>query len=61
LGGWDWEDHSSRPAQANSWQDPISKITRGKWTGGVAQPLTLNPVPPTKKKKKKLTLMNPSV
>jgi hypothetical protein len=25
-----------RPAQANSSQDPISKITREKWTGGVA-------------------------
>jgi hypothetical protein len=33
------EDHSSRPAQANSLGDetPISKITRAKWTGSVAQ------------------------
>jgi hypothetical protein len=26
-----------RLAQANSWGDPISKITTGKWTGGVAE------------------------
>jgi hypothetical protein len=26
-----------RPVQANSSQDPISKRTRAKWTGGVAQ------------------------
>jgi hypothetical protein len=26
-----------RSAQANSWRDSISKITRVKWTGGVAQ------------------------
>jgi hypothetical protein len=32
-----WEDLISRPAQANSSWDPISKITRDKWTGGVAQ------------------------
>jgi hypothetical protein len=31
------EDHGLRPAQANRSQDPISKITRAKWTGGVAQ------------------------
>jgi hypothetical protein len=37
LGGWDWEDHGSRTAQANSSQDPISKITIAKWTVGVAQ------------------------
>jgi hypothetical protein len=28
---------SFRPDWANSLQDPISKITRAKWTGGVAQ------------------------
>jgi hypothetical protein len=28
----DWEDCSLRPAQANSLQDPISKITRAKLT-----------------------------
>jgi hypothetical protein len=37
LGGWHWENCGSRPAQANSSWDPISKITRAKWTGGVAQ------------------------
>jgi hypothetical protein len=37
LGGWNWENCSLRPAQANSSQDPISKITRAKWTGDVAQ------------------------
>jgi hypothetical protein len=35
LGGWDWEDGSSKPDWANSL--PVSKITRAKWTGGVAQ------------------------
>jgi hypothetical protein len=37
MGGWDREDHDSRPAQANISQDPISKITTAKWTGGVTQ------------------------
>jgi hypothetical protein len=37
LGGWDWEDRHSRPTQANICETPISKITRAKWTGGVAQ------------------------
>jgi hypothetical protein len=32
LRGWNQEDHDSRPAQANSSWDPISKITRAKWT-----------------------------
>jgi hypothetical protein len=32
----EFEDLSLRPAQANSSQDPISKITRAKWTRGVA-------------------------
>jgi hypothetical protein len=36
-GGWDQEDHGSRPIPVNSAQDPISKITRAEWTGGVAQ------------------------
>jgi hypothetical protein len=31
------EDCSSRPAQANSSQDPISKKTTRKWTRGMAQ------------------------
>jgi hypothetical protein len=30
-----------RPAQANSSRDSISKITRGKWTGGIAQVVEL--------------------
>jgi hypothetical protein len=48
---------------ANNSQDPISKITRAKWTGGLAQAvehllckckaLSSNPVPSKKKKKKK--------
>jgi hypothetical protein len=37
LGGRDREGHGLRPAHANIFQDPISKITRAKWTGGVAQ------------------------
>jgi hypothetical protein len=33
-----WEAEIGRMAlQAKSTQDPISKITRAKWTGGVAQ------------------------
>jgi hypothetical protein len=37
LGGLEWEDCGVRIAQANSLQDPISKITRAKWTGGMPQ------------------------
>jgi hypothetical protein len=37
LWGWDGEGCESGPAWANSSQDPVSKITRTKWTGGVAQ------------------------
>jgi hypothetical protein len=33
----DREDRGLRPVWANSLQDPISKITRTKWTGGVAK------------------------
>jgi hypothetical protein len=33
---WDQEDCDSRPAGTNSLQNPISKIARAKWTGGVA-------------------------
>jgi hypothetical protein len=36
LGGWDWEDHGSKPALANSLQDHISKVTR-KMNWRVAQ------------------------
>jgi hypothetical protein len=41
LGGCDQEDQGSSPAQANSSQDPIPKITNAKWTGGVAQAVSL--------------------
>jgi hypothetical protein len=37
LGRWDWEDSGSRPAWQNSLWDLISKISRAKWTGSVAQ------------------------
>jgi hypothetical protein len=37
LGGCDRDDLNLRPEQANSSKDPISKITRAKWTAGVAQ------------------------
>jgi hypothetical protein len=60
LGGGDQEDLSLRPTWANSSQDPISKITRTKWTGGVAQTvehlprkckaLIQTPIPPPPKK-----------
>jgi hypothetical protein len=51
LGGWDQEDWCSMAAQANSLRDSISKITRPKQTGGVAQ-VAPNPKP-TKKERKK--------
>jgi hypothetical protein len=37
LDTWEAEIRRLRPALANSLQDPIPKITRAKWTGGVAQ------------------------
>jgi hypothetical protein len=37
LGGSDQEDFCLKSALANSLQDLISKITRTKWTGDVAQ------------------------
>jgi hypothetical protein len=37
LGGWNQEYCGSRPTQANSSQDPMSKITRTKWTGRIPQ------------------------
>jgi hypothetical protein len=56
LGGWTL---SLRPAQANSWKDPISKTTTAKWVKDVAQVIDglINnskswvqiPVPTTKK------------
>jgi hypothetical protein len=57
-----------RPAQANSSRDPISKITRAKWTGGTAQvvenllckneALSSTLMPSKKKKKKEFILRN---
>jgi hypothetical protein len=59
LGGRNQEDLGSKPAQRNSFQDPISKnpITK-KWAGGVAQGVapSLNPMTKKKKKKKKKKL-----
>jgi hypothetical protein len=40
-GGRDQEDHGSKPAQANSSQDPVLKIPNTKRAGGVAQGLGL--------------------
>jgi hypothetical protein len=37
VGGWDLKDRVLRLAQASSSKDPISKISRAKWTGGVAR------------------------
>jgi hypothetical protein len=70
---WDGENYSSRPARANSSQNRISKITREKWTRGVAQAveclfckheaLSSNPSPTKNKqinKQTKKTLREPS-
>jgi hypothetical protein len=37
LGGRDKEDRGLNSAQANSWRDPILKISNTKRAGGVAQ------------------------
>jgi hypothetical protein len=37
LGGLNQEDCGSRSPWTNSFQDPIFKITRTKWTRGVAE------------------------
>jgi hypothetical protein len=57
-GGKDQEDHSSKPAQENSPQDPISKnpITEMGWCFGlnrIPQYLISPPITEKKKKKKK--------
>jgi hypothetical protein len=62
-----WEDHSLRSAWASSSQDPIYKITKPKWTGGMAQAIehllckcedkNLNPSPTKKKQNKKTCKM----
>jgi hypothetical protein len=49
-GGYDWENHHLRPTWANSSQDPISKIIRAKWAGGMA--LSYKKQNKTKKHKK---------
>jgi hypothetical protein len=63
LGCWNQEDHGSSPVLVNNLEDPFSKITRAKGTGGVTQAvecllcnckaLILNQRPTKKKKKKK--------
>jgi hypothetical protein len=59
-GGRDQEDHGSKPAQANSLQDPISKTFHKNRAGGVAQSEGPEFKPQywkkNKKKKKKLVL-----
>jgi hypothetical protein len=62
VGDWDQEEQVLRPAGANSSWDPISKMTRAKWTEGVAQAvehllckdeaLSSNPNPPSPAQKK---------
>jgi hypothetical protein len=52
-GGRDQEDCGSKPAQANSSQDPIFKKPFTKRAGGVAQGVGLKFVPQYHKKKKK--------
>jgi hypothetical protein len=37
LGDWDWENHGSKPAWANSLWDPISKISGAKCVRGMPQ------------------------
>jgi hypothetical protein len=48
LGGRDQENHGLRPTWANNSWDPISKITRAKGTGGVAQVLRKHKVQSSK-------------
>jgi hypothetical protein len=46
-----------RPAWTNNSREPISKISRAKWTGSVAPDLEcLSSNPSTTKKKKKMVL-----
>jgi hypothetical protein len=63
LGGWDRENWSSRPAQANS-QDPHLQNNQSKWTEGVGssgrvptlkslEPWVQTPIPPKRKKERK--------
>jgi hypothetical protein len=58
-GGRDQEDCSSKPAQANSSQDPISKIPNTKkWAGGVAHGVGSEFKTQYCKKKKKIKMDN---
>jgi hypothetical protein len=52
-GGRDQEDRSSKPAWANSSQDPISKVPNTKRAGGVARGVGPEFKPQYQKKKKK--------
>jgi hypothetical protein len=56
-GGGDQEDRGSKPAQANSLQDPISKIPNTKKAGGVAQGVGPEFKPQYHKNKKKRNLL----
>jgi hypothetical protein len=51
-GGRDQEDHNSKPAQANSSQDPISKIPNTKKAVGIVQGIGPEFKPQYCKKKK---------
>jgi hypothetical protein len=55
-GGSDQEDHSSKPAWANSSRDPILKKPSQKRAGGVAQGVDPEFKPQHHKKKKKKNL-----
>jgi hypothetical protein len=57
-GGRDQEDHSSKPAQANSLQDPISKLPITKRTGGVTQGLGPKFKPQYQRGKKRLLYLS---
>jgi hypothetical protein len=57
-GGGDQEDRGSKPDQANSLRDPISKKPKAQKGCGVAQGVVLSSGPGTGKKKKKQQLMS---
>jgi hypothetical protein len=62
-GGRDQEDHSLKPAQANSLRDSISKIPNTKRAGGVAQGIgpEFKPWYGKKKKKKAATMVSSEI
>jgi hypothetical protein len=44
LGGWDWEEWGWMPGWAKILENPISKITKAKWTSGrVSAPQVWSP------------------